>query len=81
MLSVDSDLQSFDRSNPMATTTEAMHETSPLLPNDRDSEVQVKSVEEEKTRTIESSFVTGIGFMWLASFLAAAGRSLASYAY
>ncbi len=61
----------------MATSAEGTRETSPLLANDRETEAQLKRNEDERTATTWR-LVTGIGFTWLASWLAALGKLLSS---
>jgi hypothetical protein len=63
----------------MVTTAEGMREISPLLPNDRGTEDQAKAKEAEKSIISTWRLVTGIGFTWLGSWLAALGRLLASH--
>jgi hypothetical protein len=61
----------------MAKPPKATSETSPLLNNSNnahDNEAQAKPKEAETPTTITWTLTAGIGFTWVASFLAAAGR-------
>ena len=65
----------------MATSAKGTRETSPLLPNGRDHEAQIKPDEDKQTSPLPWPLVAGIGFMWIASFLAATGQLLASHGH